>query len=312
VAHDDIAKQLARVRANIFTLNATLDHNPVNAEQEARERWQWESNLWAEQHPMYSVARSAASNHTIVPLEPKGTAPLVPVSDATRDDRIILEWYQEWPDANVGCPVSRANSLIVLQVEGDAAKARLHESAEYEQNNILQYHSLGAARVTLQPLHGVSVRHALGWAKAAEQGLQKAREQEQQRRPDIMWLAWGYPFSVDQDAWNYPNRRIGSGLTVLGDGDVLPWDGSILGDYRVSVAWSTSILPEMPAWLAPKLGRPRSRKEMDGARQQHERDLNELALGHTNMQTAILEQRKGSGSGRSSPSEPHEQGSSIG
>jgi hypothetical protein len=84
------------------------------------------------------------------------------------------------------------------------------------------------------------------------------------------FLVWSYPpVQSGQDAFDYRSRTIASGIRLLGEGEVLPWDGSELDDgIRVSAPLSRP--PECPLWLAKLLGKPRSRRAMQAAREAYE------------------------------------------
>jgi hypothetical protein len=74
------------------------------------------------------------------------------------------------------------------------------------------------------------------------------------------------------DAFDYRGRKVGQGLTLMGEGDALPWQGSIL-DGGIQVVAPMSRPPEVPLWLAKTIGKPRSRKAMIAAREGYEAAL---------------------------------------
>jgi hypothetical protein len=76
------------------------------------------------------------------------------------------------------------------------------------------------------------------------------------------------------------------GVRVLGEGLVLPWDGAVLEEGIVSATMSTP--PTMPLWLANVVGKPRSRRAMDAAREAHDAILRRDAAHIT---AAILARR---------------------
>ena len=49
------------------------------------------------------------------------------VKDATTDRTIIKDWWNRWPDANVGIAMGRASGIFVLDVDGNVGKASLKE-----------------------------------------------------------------------------------------------------------------------------------------------------------------------------------------
>jgi hypothetical protein len=112
-----------------------------------------------------------------------------------------------------------------------------------------------------------------GWGRSFTRAANEADQQWLRRHPETWFLVWSYPHVVSGlDAFDYRGRSIGPGLRVLGEGDVLPWQGSIL-EGGIEVAAPMGKPPEIPLWLAKLLGNPRSRKAMAAAREQYEANL---------------------------------------
>lgn len=51
-----------------------------------------------------------------------------------------------------------------------------------------------------------------GWGK--EPGQRKQRWYQSVQNPEQLSLVWSYPLDIAQDAWDYRNKRLGSGLRV--------------------------------------------------------------------------------------------------
>src|SRR5215217_2322728 len=94
--------------------------SPPSEEQAERERFAAMSNRAAEENPLYAAVRGS-TNFLVLPLEPGGVKPLVDVSEATRDDRQLYEWWQTWPDANPGILLGRVGGVFAVQVDNLAA-----------------------------------------------------------------------------------------------------------------------------------------------------------------------------------------------
>jgi hypothetical protein len=99
------------------------------------------------------------------------------------------------------------------------------------------------------------------------------QKEDEKRQPQTFWLVYSY-HSIESglDAWDFRSRVILPGVTLIGDGEALPWQGSVLDD-GVQVVTPSSRPPEVPIWLAKTIGKPRSRKAMHAAREQFEADL---------------------------------------
>lgn len=61
----------------------------------------------------------------VFPLRPRGKAPLTPHGhlDATTDEAVIRDWWERWPQANVGLAVPRG--LVVVDIDDLKALPRL-------------------------------------------------------------------------------------------------------------------------------------------------------------------------------------------
>lgn len=57
---------------------------------------------------------------TVFPLTPRGKAPLTPhgVKDATWDAWLVREWWERWPEANIGVATGQASGLYVIDLDG--------------------------------------------------------------------------------------------------------------------------------------------------------------------------------------------------
>jgi Bifunctional DNA primase/polymerase, N-terminal len=100
---------------------------PQTAEQIEAERFQYESNAYASDNPLYAAARAAAVNFLVVPLD--GTTPLVDPFEATREPRKLLTWWAEYPEANPGVLLGRIGGVFALRVEDNKAWELLKEMA---------------------------------------------------------------------------------------------------------------------------------------------------------------------------------------
>jgi hypothetical protein len=270
-----IKAQLGRLWEKLEA-NSKLPREPMSAEEIERERTQAEHNTYAERCPMFAAARSAAIHRLVLPLEPNGTRPLVPIKDATNDVGRIFQWWNEWEDANIGVVVGRVGGLIALEVKDHASLAALMKPVvshnEDAGQEVIDYPELGGGRVRFlrQSAHPIRQTEFQGWGD--DPGKRKQKWFDSQKHPENLWLVWSYP-SVETglDAWDYKRKRIGSGLTVLAEGSVVPWNGSRIDDLMV-VAPSGG-LPFMPAALAPRLGHKRSNRVMQAVMAQRAADL---------------------------------------
>jgi hypothetical protein len=273
MAHDsDTLNKLAAWKGRVAELLST-EQPPISDEQMERERFQFESNLYAEQTPMYAAARSAANGRPILPLEPLGTKPLVPVRDATRDERTILDWWAQWPTANVGVVVGRSHNLIAMKIEDGKAATRLWRLSRVEMRDP----DTDRGWAEFRPFEGVSLRYvqtvgrpfrsAIGWGRDFTNKI-RAFDKEA-LPPEQCWWLWSYPpVQTGMDAWEFPSRRVTTGVQLLGPGEVIPWAGSVFeGNLRLA---GPGTLPVIPTWLASTIGKPRSRKAMKAASELYE------------------------------------------
>jgi hypothetical protein len=278
-----VKKQIAdQARAALDMADRLKTAPPLSEEQAERERFQFESNEYAAQNPLYAAARGS-NNFLVVPLEPNGTKPLVELSEATRDDRQLFEWWTTWPDANPGIVLGRVGGVFALRVDDLAAWARFREMAKYESydedrdTTWIHYREIGGASVRLlAPSEPFSMRSRMGWGRQFTREVGKMLKEERQRQPQTFWLVYSYhPVVSGMDAWDFRSRSILPGVKLLGEGEVLLWDGAVL-DGGVRVAGIATRPPEVPIWLAQAIGKPRSRKVMQAAREQHEATLRML------------------------------------
>lgn len=252
---------------------------PFSEDQAERERFQLESNALAEENPLYAAARGS-TNFLVLPLEPNGVKPMVPLSEATRDDHQLYEWWQTWPDANPGILLGRVGGVFALQIDDRKALARLWDMASYEVHDEdndrrwTEYRELGGSAVRLvAPSKPVSVRSRMGWGRQFTREVGAMLKEERKRQPQTSWILYSYhPVVSGMDAWDFKSRTVLPGVTLLGEGEVLPFEGAIL-EGGVRVAAIAQRPPEVPIWLAQAIGRPRSRKVMQAAREQHEATL---------------------------------------
>jgi hypothetical protein len=291
VAHDQqTIDKIAALRTRIAELESA-PQPPMSPEQVERERFQWESNFYADKTPMYAAARAVAMNRAILPLEPMGTKPLVPVQDATNNERTILDWYAQWPNANIGVVVGRSHNLIAMHIQDWEAAARLLRLATVEQRDPdtdfrwYEYRPFEAVSLHFVRVTGTPFRSTIGWGKDYER---KARElATDSRPPEECWWLWSYPHErTGLDAWEYPPRRVTTGVDLLGPGVVLPWAGSVF-EGNLRLAGANAHPPVIPSWLAQTIGKPRSRKAMRAAREAY--DLMErTAAGITDVDVLQL------------------------
>jgi hypothetical protein len=184
------------------------------------------------------------------------------------------------PDANVGVALGRIGGLFGLRVEDGEAWERLKAMAAVAKRDTdtdrswTEYRHIGGDRVRLlAPSQPFSVRYRGGWGRAFDRAAAELTEESRNRDPETGFLVWSYPsVQSGMDAFDYRSRTIAAGLRVMGEGEVLPWSGSIL-EEGTRVAAPMSRPPEVPLWLAKMLGKPRSRKVMRAAREAYEAAL---------------------------------------
>jgi hypothetical protein len=295
-----VKKQIAnQARQALDMADRLKSAPPPTEEQRQRERFQFESNEYAAQNPLYAAARGSAS-FLVLPLD--GTKPLVDLSEATRDDRTLFEWGQKWPEANPGILLGRIGGVFALRIEDKAALARLWEMASYEcydedtDKRWIEYRDIGGASVRLLgPSRPFSIRARTGWGRQFTRAVVEMTQEDEQRQPQTCWLLYSYhPVVSGMDAWDFRSRTVLPGVKLLGEGEVLPFDGAIL-EGGVRVAGIAQRPPEVPIWLAQAIGRPRSRKVMAAAREQHEatqKALNAYWMGVAQAQHAAGERAR--------------------
>jgi hypothetical protein len=267
----DTIEKLNAVKKRVADLDITLGPN-ISAEQAERERYQAEENAYAEATPMFAVARAIASNYPILPLEPLGREPLA--DRPSRNMEQVYQWFQEFPTANIGVPVGRSNGLIAMHIEDAQAVKRLRRLTVVEQHDPdtgrtwQEHRALEGSWLRFVRTVGVTQRSVIGWGRSVERQAQKWSEEQQP--PEEGWLLWTYPSPVTgYDSWDYYPRRVVRGVEVLGDGAIIPFPGSRFnGGLTISGTWHP--LSVMPSWLASEVGKPRSRKVMQAAREAYE------------------------------------------
>ena len=76
----------------------------------------------------------ANQGYAVFPLQPNGKQPLTPhgFKDATRDPEVIRQWWEQWPDANVGIATGRVSGIIVLNVDRKHGVDGVVSAAELE------------------------------------------------------------------------------------------------------------------------------------------------------------------------------------
>jgi Bifunctional DNA primase/polymerase, N-terminal len=270
-----------QIAANIGQVLALADkltaaQHPLSEDQLKRERFQAESNALAESSALYAATRSASAHHLVIPLEPNGTRPMIDVKHATNDPHKLYEWWAgEFSECNPGVALGRRGGLWALIVDDHEASERLREMAVVHRRDTdtdrswKEDRGLGGRVVRLEtPSSGKRfVRTKVAWGRQFDQIL--AEYAREHRGPEAHWRTYAYPSVVSgQDAFDFRSRTIAEGLHVLGEGEAMPWDGAMVGGFRVAAPFS--IPPEAPLWLASKIGKPRSRKAMAAQREQYD------------------------------------------
>jgi Bifunctional DNA primase/polymerase, N-terminal len=235
-----VKRQIAVQARHALEMADVLKNAPrPSDEQIERERFQFESNALAEANALYAAARAAANNFLVVPLQPLGTKPLVDLKEATRDGRQLYEWWTTWPDANPGVLLGRVGGIFALKIEDINAHIRLREMAavhhpEHEDGRdsskaYTEYRELGGYSVRLQaPSEPFAIRTLSGWGREYTRKVIERDKKLRAKQPQTFWLLWSYPpVQTGMDAFDFRTRKV-AGLTVLGEGEVLPWSGSIL------------------------------------------------------------------------------------
>jgi Bifunctional DNA primase/polymerase, N-terminal len=277
ILDDPATKRQVGELERAFEALARKEH-PLSGEQMEREQFQAESNALAEANPLYAAARTASVNFLVVPLD--GTSPIVDPKAATKDAHLLFKWWQEWPEANPGVLLGRVGGTLALRVEDLDAYLRLREMAavtvrdEDNDRSFIECRDLGGFHVRLlAPSRPFSTRMRTGWGKTFTRAVNEQARQRQQQQPQTFFLVYSYPsVPSGMDAFDYRTRQIDAGIRLLGEGDVLPWNGAILED-GVYVSAPLSRPPEVPLWLAKTIGKPRSRKVMAAAREAYDAAL---------------------------------------
>jgi hypothetical protein len=268
--HPDVQDQIRALRSRLEVLDAT-PRPELSDEQIERERFQYESNAYALRTPMYAKARSIAVHFAIVPLEPLGTEPLVSPSKATQDPEQLLEYWAQFPDANIGVEVSRSNSLIAMRVEDKQAALRLRRLTAYELRDEdtgrvqQEHHFLDAAKLYLTRPESYTSAMIVDWEEKANRKFREMRQRS--LPPETRWLLWSYPpIATGMDRWDFLARKVVTGVELLAPGTILPWAGSRL-EGNLVLAVDSGPLPEIPTWLAERVGRKRSGRAIRAARE---------------------------------------------
>ena len=303
-----VKEQIARQAQRALEMaDRAMEFPPQTAEEIEAERFQYESNAYASDNALYAAARAAAVNFLVVPLD--GTTPLVDPFEATREPRKLLTWWLEYPEANPGVLLGRIGGVFALRVEDNKAWELLREMAAVPMRDpdtdrsFVEYRDLGGGRVhLLAPSQPLTMRSRAGWGK---EFIRAVKELEyESRNPQTGYLVWSYPpVQSGQDAFDYRSRTIATGLRLLGEGEVLPWSGSVLQD-GVTVQAPMSRPSEAPLWMAKMIGKPRSRRAMQAAREAYDATIRaqeaywtgivaaQQAAGERAMREALAEREK--------------------
>src|SRR5690606_24690542 len=91
----------------------------------------------------------------VFPLQPRGKVPRIKgwIQKATTDEETIRQWWDRWPNSNIGIATGqaeKANSVVVLDVDGEAGEKSMRE---------LQNAHKGELPDTLQVRTGSGGRH---------------------------------------------------------------------------------------------------------------------------------------------------------
>jgi Bifunctional DNA primase/polymerase, N-terminal len=274
MAHDrETLDKLAAWTGRVAELE-TMQQPPISPEQLERGRFQYESNLYAEQTPLYAAARAAAGHRAILPLEPLGTKPLVPVRDATSDTQTILDWWAQWPTANPGVVTGRSHNLIAMRIEDSKAATRLLRLARVEQydpdtdSTTVEFRPFEAVSLRFVRVSGATFRSAIGWGRDYNRKINELTKDS--LPPEECWWLWSYPHvGSGMDAHEFAPRRVATGVDLLGPGAVIPWAGSVF-EGNLRLVGPGGPLPVIPTWIAQTVGKPRSRKAMRAAREAYD------------------------------------------
>ncbi|MCH8112706.1 MAG: bifunctional DNA primase/polymerase [Proteobacteria bacterium] len=75
----------------------------------------------------HAAVAYASHGRAVFPLKPRGKTPLTQhgLNDATKDAIQISAWWQQWPEANIGCATGQASGFWSLDIDGDEGEASL-------------------------------------------------------------------------------------------------------------------------------------------------------------------------------------------
>jgi hypothetical protein len=258
-----------------------LKDQPLTDEQIEAEQFQAISNALAEERPLYAAARAASVNFLVVPLAPGSAKPLIDPREATNDPRQIMSWWDNEPQANVGIALGRIGGVLALRVEDTDAYVQLREVTKIRHRGVddgrdsvkgyVEYLELPRYSVHLvKPSRPFSMRLIQGWGPDYSNAIREVDREERQRQLETFWLVFSYPSVISGlDAHDFKSHTIRPGVKLLGEGETLAWQGSIL-DGGIQVVAPMDKPPEVPLWLARAIGKPRSRKAMAAAREAYE------------------------------------------
>ena len=249
---------------------------------------------FARTNPLYAAAAQAAHFGMVVPLESGGTEPLAEPSEATRDDRVILDWWRRFPNANPAVVCGPTRDLIGIRLNetgrswlSQLATSPIHTvtdeyGATYEAGraHILGPHNQLATRTPDAP---ISQRYIGGMQREVEASLKAERQARVQtaRRQTVTYL-WRWPYAPYDVRWTEtddfgrtaertsrdygpdlewsPHRPlVPPGVEVLGDGAVVAWEGARFADGTVVHRGGTWLDP-LPEWIAGAIGRRKTRR----------------------------------------------------
>ena len=71
----------------------------------------------------------ADRGYKVFPLSPRGKTPLTlhGFKEGTTNNRQIIDWWERWPDANIGIATGRASGIVVIDVDGEDGYGSLRE-----------------------------------------------------------------------------------------------------------------------------------------------------------------------------------------
>jgi hypothetical protein len=218
------------------------------------------SRYLAETNRYFAAARSLAAHRPVLPLEPGGLTPMVPVNEASQDLRTLLDWWAQWPEANTGTVVGRHSNLIALRVtrvESLIEYATIVYRDEDTDATYSEVQEIGGARVAIGKLPVVVQRRGVsGWGKRfAREATELLREDKPKLA--VQWFVWEYPRDeFNLDTLDFPAKHLAEGLDVLGTGEVLPLSGVLLDGTRISNSLAPGMM-QIPSWLASRISKPR-------------------------------------------------------